>query len=213
MRIQLKAPRLWKHAPGPLLLGFLSLVFLSALLWTLTGRPSSARILDDIEQNAEAIRGICSEFRMDPRQYVSVIYGELSSNLDYYDRFDEVRARVGFNPSIGFAQLKVSTAMWLEERLSEAGTVEASATRQELVDRLLQMKANITYSVFYLSLIRERLVKEGTKEPSLRSLGSYYARGIETTSENLSVTYFNPVGTKAEEFYHSDLLVATFPRY
>ncbi len=174
--------------------------------------PSDETICRLFVEKADTIDSVCVSLGIKSRLYVSVVYGELAANYDFLDSFDEVRARLGLDPSVGFAQIKVSTAMWLEARLGNVRELSVSGSRRELVARLLNENYNILYSAFYVKLIRERLQTDGTEEPSVELIGSYYARGIDGRPQRLSTKYSNPVGRFAGRFFSSGQLLKIFPR-
>ena len=74
-------------------------------------------ILQLFKQNENIIKKYCFSYKVEPRIYIAVVYGELINNFNQFDRFDNLRSELGLDPSIGFAQIKISTAIWLEKKL------------------------------------------------------------------------------------------------
>jgi len=140
--------------------------------------------------------------------YVSVVFGELINNLDWFDKFDELRAMYGDDASVGFAQVKVSTAMWLEE----GGYMPRSIDKTSLIKSLVDTVRNIAYSTMYVSLIVRKLSGLDLPIPKIRIIASYYAKGIDHASDSCDVNYVNELGLVAEQFYFSDDLITLFPR-
>lgn len=165
-----------------------------------------------IESHSRIIKKSCILFKLNPRLYISVIYGELINNYDEWDKFDNFRAEIGMDPSVGFAQIKVSTAMWLEDNHSDSKIIFRSKNHEELVNKLVNDSTNILYSAFYIKLIRDKLLNKFHKEPSIKLLASYYGKGIDYYRENdLDSSYYNQIGITAEKFYNSNKLLNKFP--
>ncbi len=167
-------------------------------------------ILARIALHEQAIKQYSEMFTVEPRMYVSVIYGELYNNLNIYDEFDETRARLGFDPSIGFSQMRISTALWIENNCMTNAVVTKSRSKKELIDKLTDDTINIAYSVLYVRLISQKVPRKTSS--SINTIASYYGRGIDFNKDVSDTLYTNSIGKTAEEFYHSDLLCDIFPR-
>jgi len=169
-------------------------------------------VLNRIQKNSELIKKYCEKYDLDPRVYVSVVFGELNNNLNFFDDFDEIRASLGFDPSVGFGQMRVSTFMWIEEYFSDGNLIKKSKDNNELVTKISNNETNIIYTTFYIDLIRDRYIEKFASDPSVTILGSYYSRGIDFGQPEIEKNYFNKIGIIAEKFYHSDKLDDIFPR-
>ncbi|MFA3782598.1 hypothetical protein ABRY23_05975 [Melioribacteraceae bacterium 4301-Me] len=155
----------------------------------------------------------CNEFKILPRLYVATIYAELHNNYNIIDRFDEFRAKIGMDPSVGFAQMRVSTAIWIEDYYSDNKIIFKSNSYEELVNKIIDDSTNIVYSTFYIKLIHDRLLKKFHKKPSVKTIASYYGRGIDYyRGDEIDSLYYNQIGITAEEFFYSDMLIEQFPR-
>ncbi len=153
------------------------------------------------------INNYCKIFNLNPRLYISVIYGELINNYNALDNFDETRAYLGFDASIGFAQLRISTIKWIELNYSDLPFISQSSSRKELIEKGLNDTTNVIYSVLYVKLIKEKL----SKIYSVRSIGSYYGIGIDK-QQKIDKNYTNAIGDSAMAFYFSDRLIKIFDR-
>lgn len=69
--------------------------------------------------NENIIKRYCSIYKVEPRIYISIVYGELINNFNEFDEFDNLRAELGLDPSVGFAQMKVSTFSWIEKNIND----------------------------------------------------------------------------------------------
>ncbi len=173
--------------------------------------PKQELVCNLIRKQELTIKKYCHIFNLSPRVYASVVYGELFNNLDVYDDFDEVRARIGFDPSIGFSQIRLSTSVWLEDNYCLNGFIKKSKTKKELIDKLVNDDSNIMYSVLYVSVI-ESTIKKKHIPLNVCTIASYYGRGIDYEKEIYDFSYSNRIGTTAQEFYDSVKLKESFPR-
>lgn len=176
------------------------------------GEDSEKEILDKFKLKSKIINESCALMNLEPRVYISVIYGELSNNFDHWDRFDDFRAKIGGDPSVGFSQMKVSTFMWIEDNYSDNKLIIKSKKYSEAVDKLINDSTNILYSVFYIKLIQDKFLNLFNSKPSVKNIASYYGKGIDYSNSVIDLDYFNQVGSSAEEFYDSNILIEEYPR-
>jgi len=187
------------------------LIFASYVVYN-NNYSSESKILAMISQNREIINYYCKVNNIKPRAYISVVYGELSSNFNFFDGFDFVRAEFGFDPSAGFGQMRVSTFMWLEENYADGKTITRSRNRNETVSKIINDTTNIAYTTFYLKLISDKLLSVDGKEPTIRQLGSFYSLGIDHGKRKINKDYTSNVGRVAEKFYYSNDLISIYPK-
>jgi hypothetical protein len=171
-----------------------------------------SRVVKRISEASCFINSACTRFGIDSRLMASVVYGELFSNLNVLDEFDRIRAEYGFDPSVGFGQMRVSTFIWLEECSADGKNIFRSRDKKELVKKISNDSINIIYSACYIALIKNRLFNEWDKEPDIRQIGSYYSLGIDHGCRKPNPEFVTPVGLAAEEFYNSDKLLSVYPR-
>ena len=165
-----------------------------------------------IGSHSNLIRENCRLYNIPPRVYASIIYGELKNNYDEWDRFDSFRARIGMDPSVGFAQIKVSTFVWIEDNYANEQYISKSNSKDELIDKMLNDSINIRYSAFYMKLISDKFSQKFKINPSVKTLASYYGKGIDYyKGDTLDSSYYNQVGITSEKFYISNNLVKEFP--
>ncbi len=173
---------------------------------------SESQILEMISQNRDDVIYYCKVNNLEPRVYISIIYGELHSNFNFFDGFDDVRAEFGFDPSAGFGQMRVSTFMWLEENFADGKIITKSRNKNEVVRKILNDKTNIAYTTFYIKLISEKLLSIDGKPPTVKQLGSHYSLGIDHGKRKINKDFTSPVGINAEKFYYSSNLIDIYPR-
>lgn len=169
-------------------------------------------IIDRISRHTERVHYYSQLNNIDSRVYISIVYGELSSNMNFFDEFDNIRADFGYDPSVGFGQMRVSTFMWLELKHADGINIKKSKNEDELVTKIKDDITNIAYTTFYVGLIRDKVCDELDIEPSVKLLGSYYSLGIDHGRRKLNPQFTSPVGEAAEEFYLSDKLLDLYPR-
>jgi hypothetical protein len=150
-------------------------------------------------KNKAIIDYYCKYIGISSKLYASVIYGELYNNLDYYDNFDIIRGRLGYNSSIGFAQMKVSTLYWIEENY-----IMINKPKMDPIDKLVNDSSNIFYSCIYIKLIMDKYENKYKIKPSILQIASYYGKGIDNKNE-MSSLYNNRIGKTAASYYASDM--------
>lgn len=166
-----------------------------------------------IKAQKKVINSVCRILDISPRLYVSVIYSELINNFNALDNFDEFRARIGANPSVGFAQIKVSTCYWIEKNYSGNYGIYKSNSHTELVDKIIQDSINIHYSGLYIKLILDLFYSTYPNyKVDVKNIASYYGSGIDEVDRNVDFYYVNKLGITADSFYNSTKLTEIFPR-
>ncbi len=200
--------RIWIIS-GIILLGII--IFISYLKYD-NDYSRESRIISWISKNKEIVNYYCKVNNIKPRVYISIVYGELHSNFNFFDNFDSLRAAYGFNASIGFGQMRISTVMWLEENYADGQIIKRSRNKNELTRKILNDKMNIAYTTFYVKLITDRLLSIDGKEPTIRQLGSFYSLGIDHGKRKINKDYTSNVGRVAEKFYYSNDLISIYPK-
>lgn len=149
-------------------------------------------------------------FNINPLYLSAVIYTERTKNYDWTDEaFDEVIARVGQNSSIGFAQVKMKTAYFIERQLSDSTSkfycgkkyehiLGGSKTPFKLIEKLKTDSLNILYAAAYLRLIQSFWGNKGysiDNKPEI--IGSLYQLGLFYPNGKVREPHFYP---KPNEF-------------
>ena len=183
-----------------------------------------------VEHRAE-IHDAAKAYGISARLLASVVYAERSSNIrPGEDVVDVVLARTGYNSSVGLAQVKVETAFWITEQLSDpkspfyltpekAQILPLPKGRQELIDPLAEPRTNLLFAAAYLEIIARHwaTVLETMQSTSDRValLGTLYSLGLERADGSGRSPHTdakpNRFGQIAQEFYDSFLLRQEFP--
>jgi len=174
-------------------------------------RKDNDKTINSIIIHDGVIHHICAQIKFSERKYVSCIYGELYNNYNEFDKLDIFRAKLGYDPSVGFSQIKISTFYWIEDN-SNNPLITKSLTKKELLSKITTDSINILYSVTYIKMINNLFVKKYSKDASVKSLGSFYSAGIDYGKDDVDTNYFNIVGETAEKFYYSNMLINEYPR-
>ena len=129
----------------------------------LKAEPSDS-VLTKIMRYKTLIKQTCYEFDVNPDILISIIYTERTLNFNWQDKlFDVAGARAGYNTSVGLAQVKVSTAMWIELQYNDSTAsffpsvkyrykIPFSRNRAEVIDKLIAVETNLRYAAAYLRL-------------------------------------------------------------
>lgn len=169
-----------------------------------------------IIDNAQNIKSAAAKFGVNPAILAAVIYAEQRLNVDWKDKlFDDIGGFYGLNTSVGVAQVRVSTAKFLEEQgympkinaqdggwnIPGIGFVHGTETMARAT-ALRNPTINIMYAAAYLAYIQDRW-KEAYPEIDGRT-------AILATLYNQKETrppHANPVpnqfGTFAKENYYA----------
>ena len=151
-----------------------------------------------INERKDLIVTSCNNFDISPKILSSIIYVERQLNYNWRDEvFDVIIAKTGHNSSIGFCQVKLKTAYWIEVQLNDSSSIywpgkkyanilSVSQSPEELIAKLENDSLNILYSTAYLRIIQSRWNKAGFSIANRADiLGTLYSTGI-----------FNPDGTE-----------------
>lgn len=190
---------------GYLFTPFLFFVFLSIQLF---GESNGKTYLKIIERK-ELILSASEKFDVNPVYLSAIIYTERTRNYDWTDEaFDEAIARVGQNSSLGFSQVKMKTAYFIERQLSDStskfycGTkyeniLEVSKTPFQLIEKLKNDSLNILYASAYLRVIQSFWSKSGysiDEKPEI--IGSLYQLGLFHPNGKVREPHFYPKANK-----------------
>ena len=123
---------------------------------------------------------------INPNYLAAIIYTERTLNYDWEDdAMDIILADAGLNSSIGFCQVKIKTAYFIEKKLQRQ-YLPLSKTFEQLISRLQNDSLNILYAAGYIKLMINRWEKDncGIKDKpeilgTLYSAGLYYRDGRE----------------------------------
>jgi hypothetical protein len=112
-------------------------------------------------------------FGINPAILKSIVYVERTLNFDWKDdAFDTHLAQSGYNSSIGFCQVKMKTAYWIELQLSDStsdfypgkqfhGLLPISKSPGEIIKKLQNDSLNIMYAAAYIKIMQRYWKKAG----------------------------------------------------
>jgi len=173
-----------------------------------------------INSNKNIINQAAVTFNIDKNILKSVIYAERTLNFDWFDKaLDTPTALKGYNSSIGFCQVKMKTAYWIEVQLSDSTSefypgkqyqniLPVSKSPREIITKLQIDSLNICYAAAYLKIIQNYWQKAGfsiKNRPDI--LGTLYSTGLFNRKGKIRRPNANPqanaFGKKAKEAYQS----------
>ncbi len=182
------------------------LFFLSSSLFSETPEKAYNKIIE----NKDLVMSASQKFDINPVFLSAIIYTERTRNYDWTDEaFDEVIARVGQNSSIGFGQIKIKTAYFIEKQISDSTSkfycgkfykdnLKISKTPFQLIEKLQNDSLNILYAAAYIRIIQTIWENRGfsiNDNPEI--IGSLYQLGLFHPNGLLREPHFNP---EANEF-------------
>ncbi len=144
-----------------------------------------------IKSKDQLIKDASKTFDIDEEILSSIIYVERKNNYNWEDdAMDVYLAEIGVNSSIGFCQVKLKTAYWIEAQLNDTASIyfpakkyynllELSKSSQEIINKLTNDSLNINYAAAYLRIMLSRWESEGfpiDSKPEI--LGTLYSTGL-----------------------------------
>jgi len=186
--------------------GYLFTPLLFFVLFSIqTIAESPEKTSSKIIERKEMISFASEKFDVNPAYLSAIIYTERTKNFDWTDEaFDEAIARVGQNSSLGFAQVKMKTAYFIERQLSDSTSdfycgkkyesiLKVSKTPYFLIEKLKDDSTNILYAAAYLRIIQSFWSKNGYSiDDRPEIIGSLYQLGLFYPSGKVREPHFNP---------------------
>lgn len=192
------------HIPA-ILIAFSITIFLSSKLYA--ENPDST--LHKIKMHDEEILKASEVMDIDPCILKAVIYTERTMNYDWEDEtFDNVLARSGLNSSLGFCQVKLKTAYWIERQVNDPksifypgdrykGILSVSKSPEEIISRLNSDSKNILYAAAYIKIMLNRWKMSGfpiDNRPEI--IGTLYFAGLFTRQGEERKPRANPLASR-----------------
>ena len=163
-----------------------------------------------IEKNSKYFNKSANVFDINSAYLKSIVYVERTLNYDWSDQvFDVFFAQSGRNSSIGFCQVKLKTAYWIEKQLNDSTSsfypgekyykkLKLSNSPQEIISKLNNDSLNILYAAAYIRIIQSLWEKSGFPiNNRIDILATLYSTGIFQSDGNLRKPHKNP---KANRF-------------
>lgn len=130
-------------------------------------------ILVKFQEQSVNIEYASKTFDIDPSKLKAITYVERKNNYDWRDEyFDDYLAKKGQNSSIGFCQVKMKTAYWIECQLADSlsefypgkkyeSVLPISQSPQEIIDKLMNDRLNLLYASAYMRIIQSYWESKG----------------------------------------------------
>ena len=194
------------------------ILFFILLFFQISFAEDANTTIKKINEKIDIIKKASRLFNIDYRILCSIIYSERTLNFNWEDEaLDIIIAKSGLNSSIGFCQIKIKTAYWIENQLSDITSVyypgnnyqriiSISESKIEIIKKLENDTINILYAAAYLRIIISRWMKEDifiSDRPdilgTLYSPGLFYSDGSERFPNNKPKS--NDFGKRVIEIY------------
>jgi len=191
---------------GYLFIPFLIVIFISTQLFAESHNETYSKIME----RKQLIFTASKLFDINPQYLATVIYTERTKNYDWTDEaFDEIIAKTGQNSSMGFSQVKIKTAYFIEKQITDSVSAFFCGKKYEhilmlskspfkLIQKLKTDSLNILYAAAYLRIIQTFWSNKGypiDNKPDI--IGSLYQLGLFHSDGKVREPHFNP---KANEF-------------
>lgn len=161
--------------------------------------------LKKLEMNKTLISKACRVFEINPAILAAIILTERSLNYDWMDKaLDVIIAKAGKNSSIGFCQVKLKTAYWIEIQLNDSTSkffpgkkyfskLPLSQSPSEIITKLTTDSLNIFYAAAYLRIIISFWQNAGYPiSEKAGIIGTLYSTGLFLPSGKIRETNGNP---------------------
>jgi len=185
------------------------IIFFILILTKISFAEHPDTTLSKLEQRKKLIELASQIFDVDCKILTSIIYVERTLNYTWEDdALDNLLAEAGLNSSIGFCQVKLKTAYWIEVQLNYTssiyypnrkykGKIELSNSPKEIIAKLENDSLNIMYASAYLRIIISRWEKMGFPIGNRADiLGTLYSTGLFKRNGNERFPNGNPKANK-----------------
>jgi hypothetical protein len=145
-----------------------------------------------IKEHAPLIEHAAGLFCVNPAFLSAVIYTERTLNYDWTDQIYDLLLfeNLGLNSSIGFCQIKIKTAYFIEDQFTHpdapynpglrfSSFITQSRSKNELLHKITGDSLNICYAAAYLRMMLSRWANAGhpiDDRPDI--LGTLYSAGL-----------------------------------
>ena len=187
-----------------------------------------ARTLDVLRTHSREINHAAEAFHVPARLLAAAIYADRRMHYNLLDQsLDMVIARQGRNNSIGVAQIRVSTGLWVCRVLADTSSpyhldavtrtgIPCSGDRDMIIEYLSDPPTNLMYAAAYSAMILKRWRGAGIDISdrvevfaTLFNLGPFRSDGTERTPHLAPRS--SEYGYVAQDFYSSAYLRGIFP--
>lgn len=177
---------------------------------------------------AQFINAAAKKLDIDQRLLASVIYTELRVNVNLLDSFERVYASLGNNTSIGLAQIRINTAKWIMDTVTDSNSyyylepqyhkwLPQYESREDIVELLENDSTNCLLAAFHLRQIIKRWKGAGFdigNRPDI--IATLYSYGLFSRDDGSEIVPHakprsNFFGKVAASFYHSSKSRVDFP--
>ena len=144
-----------------------------------------------IKEHKTVIESAAKYFEINPKHLKAIIYVERTLNYNWEDdALDIPLAEGGFNSSIGFCQVKMKTAYWIEVQLNDSksnyfpgkkysGLLKVNKSPEAIIKKLQNDSLNIYYAAAYLRIMQSRWSKSNCSiDDKPEILGTLYSTGL-----------------------------------
>ena len=172
---------------------YLVWVAVLACAWLMNGAHAESPqvTLDKLRMHQNVIASAAKKFGVPARYLMAIIYTERTLNYDWTDdELDIPLAKALLNSSIGFCQVKLKTAYFIERQFHDDESLyypgeryqdllQVSQSPDQLIAKLADDTLNIDYAAGYIRIILSRWEKAGFPlTERLDILGTLYSSGL-----------------------------------
>ena len=186
------------------------ITILILLLSTIAFAEHPDTTISKLRQRSELIELASKTFGINSKILTAIIFTERTLNYTWEDEaMDNILAEAGLNSSIGFCQVKLKTAYWIEVQLNDASAayfpneaykekLTLSKSPNEIINKLENDSLNILYAAAFVRIAISYWEKAGFPiDNQADILGTLYSTGLFKRDGTIRIPNINP---KANEF-------------
>lgn len=162
-------------------------------------------VLNKINKYQSCFHAASKQFNIDKKALMVIVFTERSMNVDWKDKALDIPLAVsGYNSSIGFCQVKMKTAYWIETQLSDSTSefylgnqyrdiLPVSKSPKEIIEKLENDFLNIKYAAAYIKIIQNYWKNHSFPVHNrMDILGTLYSTGLFQNSGEKREPNSNP---------------------
>lgn len=181
-----------------------------------------------LSEKAHIIHDAARKVEIDARLLACIIYTELRLNVNQLDSYERVFASLGYNTSIGLAQIRIETARWIVDNVTDSLSLYSLdpryhfwlptyETRADIIALLENDSTNCLLAAFHLKQIMTRWQEAGFDighRPDI--MATLYSYGLFRRDDGSEIVPHghprsNFFGKVAAGFFNSGKLRGDFP--
>jgi len=179
--------------------------------------------LEILRKNQSYIQKAALLLKINPRIIASIIFSERRLNMNIIDKYENLLGYLGLDTSIGIAQIRVGTGIWIIHNSTDTTSVfclekrywrvvPKAGSREDMLEILQNDSLNIVLAILYVKQMMTYWKKHNFPiDNRVDIIATLYSKGIYKQGTNtLIIPHRYPISNKmgkiAKAFYNSNQL-------